>query len=118
LGRAYAAIATVTVGWLLYTIATILPVTQVYTVECRHEYFLEVIGPKAKPLLQKKGEILVEYTTNLVTLQSGKCQAPNKKAVALLKENVSRDLADYFLSNPQTLPSRQPTSTSAPATMP
>jgi hypothetical protein len=118
-GRVYAVVATIAVGWFLYAIAQVLPVANVYTIECRHEYFIEVIGPDGKPLFQKEGEIIAEYTTNFVTSRSGKCQAPNKKAVELIKKNITQDLADYFITKapPQTLPSTQPASTSAPSSL-
>lgn len=113
-GRAFAIVSTVAVGWFLYALFQAIPVTNNYSIECKYDYFIEVVGPKGKLLLQKKGEILAEYTTRVVTSKTGKCQAPNKKTLDQIKANLSVDLALFLLSGQQ--PASQPAT--APVTLP
>jgi hypothetical protein len=111
-GRAFSIASTVAIGGFLFLLFQALPVTNIYTIDCKYNYFVEVVGPKGKVLLHKEGEILAEYTTRLITTKNGKCQAPNQKTMERIKTNLSQDLAEFLLTNQQ--PSSQPTTAPAP----
>jgi hypothetical protein len=111
-GLVLAVASSVTIGVFLYLYFRAVPVTNIYQIECKYEYFIEAINSRGKTVFELKGEIIAEHTTRWVTSKSGKCQMPNKQTLERIKINMTQDLADYFISN---APSTAPTSTSLPA---